>query len=131
MDRCADYNDRVNLWFYIDSEVSLIQRQVYNSFMLFGDVGGFLGLLIGVGSFIVNFTNFQNAENYVAQSLYKSPPEDKEEIGSNKTTSMDESKTDGRLDSTKQKSFIEYLQSILPKCCLCWCLRKKRRDRVF
>ena len=30
------------MWFYIDPEVSLIQRQVYNSFMLFGDVGGFI-----------------------------------------------------------------------------------------
>ena len=71
-DRCVFYHDRINLLFHIDHEVTLIQRQVYNSFMLFGDVGGFSGLLIGVGSFIVSFLNFQNAENYVAQFLYKS-----------------------------------------------------------
>ena len=71
-DRCMNYHDRINLMFHIDHEVTLIQRQVYNSFMLFGDVGGFSGLLIGLGSLIVSFLNFQNAENYVAQFLYKS-----------------------------------------------------------
>ena len=65
-DRCYDYYDRINLSFHIDHEVTLIKRQVYNSFMLFGDVGGLTGLLIGLGSVIVSFLNFQNAENYVA-----------------------------------------------------------------
>ena len=46
--------------------------------MLFGDVGGFSGLLIGLGSFIVGFLNFQNAENYVSQSLYKSNSNEKD-----------------------------------------------------
>ena len=71
-DKCFYYNDRMELRFHIASEVTFVQRQVYNSFMLIGDVGGFSGFLVGLGSFIVSFLNFQNAENYVAQSLYKS-----------------------------------------------------------
>ena len=77
-DRCLNYHDRINLMFHIDQEVNLIQRQVYNSFMLFGDVGGLSGLLIELGSFIVGFLNFQNAENYVSQSLYKSNSNEKD-----------------------------------------------------
>ena len=114
--------------FHIAPEVTLIQRQVYNSFKLFGDVGGFSGLLIGVGSCIVSFINFQNAENFVAQSLYSSPPEKNK---NDDMTSLDKSKAESRLDPNKQKSLIEYMQSSLPKCCLIACLRRKRRDRVF
>ena len=65
-DRCSEYNDRMNIIMQIHPEATLIVRQVYNSFMLFGDVGGFSGLLIGVGSFVVSFINFQDAENFVA-----------------------------------------------------------------
>ena len=64
--------------FHIAPEVTFVQRQVYNSFMLFGDVGGLSGLLIELGSFIVGFLNFQNAENYVSQSLYKSNSNEKD-----------------------------------------------------
>ena len=55
----------------IHPEVTLIERNVYNSFMLFGDVGGFSGLLLTIGSFLVSIFNFYNAENYVAQSLFR------------------------------------------------------------
>ena len=114
--------------FHIDPEVTLIQRQVYNSFMLFGDVGGLTGLLIGLGSVIVSFLNFQNAENYVAQSLYKS--NSTTENGDRKSRNK-ESHENERLDPREQNSFKEYLQSSFPKFCLVACLRKKRRDLVF
>ena len=68
----------MELRFHIAPEVTFVQRQVYNSFMLFGDVGGLSGLLIELGSFIVGFLNFQNAENYVSQSLYKSNSNEKD-----------------------------------------------------
>ena len=87
-DRCNEYNDRMNIIMQIHPEATLIVRQVYNSFMLFGDVGGFLGLLIGLGSICISFLNFANAENYVAQSIYKSRPSDR-------------SKEDERLDPRK------------------------------
>ena len=127
-DRCLNYYDRINLMFHIDHEVTLIQRQVYNSFMLFGDVGGFSGLLIGLGSFIVSFLNFQNAENYVAQFLYKSKTNSED---GDQLSTEDNIEGEDRLDPRKQKSLIEYLQSSLLKCCLVACLRKRRRDRVF
>ena len=94
-DRCFYYHDRINLMFHIDHQVTLIQRQVYNSFMLFGDVGGFSGLLIGLGSFIVSFLNFQNAENYVAQFLYKSNSSAKDV---NRPSSKNKKQEEERLD---------------------------------
>ena len=53
--------------FYIelDSTVTLVQRDVYNVFMLLGDVGGFSGLLYSLGGALIGILNFQNAENYV------------------------------------------------------------------
>ena len=54
----------------MDAEVTLIDREVYNLFMLLGDVGGLSGLLFTFGSLLTGVINFQNAENYVVQSLF-------------------------------------------------------------
>ena len=43
----------------------MVERQVYNIFMLLGDVGGFAGLLYALGSILVSIFNFANAENFV------------------------------------------------------------------
>ena len=57
--------------FELSDMVTLFERQVYNSFMLLGDVGGFSGLLYAVGAALVGVFNYANAENFVVQSLYK------------------------------------------------------------
>ena len=54
----------------MDAEVTLIDREIYSFFMMLGDVGGLSGILITFGSLLTGVINFQNAENYVVQSLF-------------------------------------------------------------
>ena len=49
---------RMIFTFELDDNVQIIQRDVYNIFMLLGDVGGFSGLLVSLGSFFVGILNF-------------------------------------------------------------------------
>ena len=55
----------------MDSEVTLVERSVYNVFMFLGDVGGFSGLLYALGAVLIRISNFANAENFVVHSLYE------------------------------------------------------------
>ena len=72
------YYRRLEMNFAIDPSVTLVDREVYNIFMLLGDVGGFSGLLLSLGAILIGIINFQNAENFVVKSLY---------LGSAKATS--------------------------------------------
>lgn len=58
----------------MSSQVTEISREVYNSFMLFGDVGGFSGLLFTLNAIIVNIFTYNNTENYLVESLFKRAP---------------------------------------------------------
>ena len=58
----------------MSSQVTSISREVYNSFMLFGDVGGFAGLLFTLNALIVNIFTYNNTENHLAESLFKRAP---------------------------------------------------------
>lgn len=44
-------------------DVVVVNRTVYNTFMLLGDVGGLSGLLYAVGASIVSLLTYNNAEN--------------------------------------------------------------------
>ena len=66
-----DFYARLQLAFQLDNEVTLVERSVYNIFMLLGDVGGFSGLLYAVGAVLIRISNFANAENFVVHSLYE------------------------------------------------------------
>ena len=59
------FTSRLDIIFGLDEEVTLVERAVYNSFMLLGDVGGFSGLLYATGSVLIRIFNFANAENFV------------------------------------------------------------------
>ena len=48
----------------------MINRTVYSTFMLLGDVGGFTGLLYAVGALIVSLLTFNNPENRLVQKLF-------------------------------------------------------------
>ena len=72
-----DFYTRYDLFFGLDDEVTLVERTVYNSFMLLGDVGGFSGLLYAAGAVLIGIFNFANAENFVVQSLYASQFDEK------------------------------------------------------
>ena len=44
-------------WYY-DRDVMNIDRSVYNTFMLLGDVGGLFGLMVSVATFVLSILNF-------------------------------------------------------------------------
>ena len=52
------YNRRLEMQFAIDPNVTLVDREVYNIFMLLGDVGGFSGLLLSLGAILIGIINF-------------------------------------------------------------------------
>ena len=52
--------------------VETIERSVYNVLMLLGDVGGLYGLLFSVFAYVNMVFNFQNPENTLVSSLYRS-----------------------------------------------------------
>ena len=56
---------------YIDRDVTVISREVYNLFMLFGDVGGLSGLFYALSSILVNVFTYNNSENYLTKTLYE------------------------------------------------------------
>ena len=46
-------------------EVKTVERAIYNSLMLLGDVGGLYGLLFSVFATLNNVFNFQKPENFL------------------------------------------------------------------
>ena len=50
--RPYEYNVRLSYEIFIDLNLRTIDRQVYNAFVLFGDIGGFSGLLFTIGATI-------------------------------------------------------------------------------
>ena len=66
-------NARMELQFYLDKDVTFIEREIYNMFMLFGDVGGLAGLFHLLNAIIVYIFTYKNSENYLAETLYKRP----------------------------------------------------------
>lgn len=71
-----DYYSKLRIIFDLNPDVVFIQRSVYNSFMLLGDVGGFSGLLFSAGAAIVHFFTYNNAENYLANKLFQAKKDD-------------------------------------------------------
>ena len=58
----------LNYW--VDRDLVKVQRAVYDTFMLLGDVGGLNGLLVSLGAILLSFLNFQKAENQIATELF-------------------------------------------------------------
>ena len=48
-----------------------VERSVYNTLMLLGDVGGLYGLLFSVFAILNAVFSFQKSKNLLVQSLYK------------------------------------------------------------
>lgn len=68
-------NTRLQMTFSMSSQVTSISREVYNAFMLFGDVGGFSGLLFTLNAIIVSIFTYNNAENSLVESLFRLAPD--------------------------------------------------------
>ena len=52
------YNNRMSFTFLMDKDVLKVERQVYNIFMLLGDVGGIYGLLVSIAASLIALLNF-------------------------------------------------------------------------
>ena len=103
----------------VSGDVTIIERSVYSTFQLLGDVGGFQGLFLSVGATFVGFWNYYNAENFLIGNLFLSPLSKDKDF-------------DKKLDPVKQYAFKEYLQESLPKFCLrMGCLKRSRYDKIF
>ena len=55
----------------MDRDVKTIKRQVYNSFMLPGDVGGFYSLFVSISVSILSVINYNKSENLLIGDLFK------------------------------------------------------------
>lgn len=69
--RTLSYSTRLQMNFRMSHDTEVIERSVYNVFMLLGDIGGFSGLLYSLGASILSIITFQNPENYLASKLFK------------------------------------------------------------
>ena len=97
---------------YIDRDVTVISREVYNLFMLFGDVGGLSGLFYTLSALLINVLTYNNSENYLTKSLYERPT--KQTGTSNLDSSLslvsESAKTsDEDLNPARQHALKEYL----------------------
>ena len=55
----------------MDRDVKTIKRQVYNSFMLLGDVGGFYGLFVSISVSVLSVINYNKTENLLIGDLFR------------------------------------------------------------
>ena len=100
----------------MDKDVTRIERTVYNTFMLLGDIGGLYGLFFSFATTVLGFINYQKPFNQLAAKLFKpnSHATKKRQINS--------------LLPEKQWALIEYFQSCFP---LSKCLRISREDKLL
>ena len=61
---------RLQIFFTVDLDVTMIDRTVYSTFMLLGDVGGFSGLLFTFGSSLVSLLTYNNPKNKLIEKLF-------------------------------------------------------------
>ena len=89
-----------------------VERSVYNSLMLLGDLGGLYGILVYIAYLILGYLNFKKFENILAQDLFN-------EKGSS-------------LKASDQVALKEYAQDCFFEfCSTVGCLWRKRKDKLF
>ena len=59
----------------MSNDVVQVERAVYNSFMLLGDVGGLYGILMLFVGTILGYINFQKIDNVLAERIFSKEPE--------------------------------------------------------
>ena len=71
MNKVKRSNSRLELSIQMDRDVTKVKREVYNSFMLLGDIGGLFGLFVSVFASILGITNYQKPDNHLVSDLFK------------------------------------------------------------
>ena len=112
-------NARLQIMYSVSHDVTVINRSVYNTFMLLGDLGGLSGLLYTVGAFITSLLTYQSPENKLVEKLFV-------------YSSVNFRQEQNELDSRKFSALKEYFKDLLPKPCLCRaCNRRNSHDEQF
>ena len=65
-----DSSIKLQLYYSVDPDVILIDRTVYSTFMLLGDVGGLTGLLFTVSASLVSLLTYNKPENKLVEKLF-------------------------------------------------------------
>ena len=68
--RTRDLNARLQYEIFFDRDEVVIERSVYNTFMLLGDIGGLSSILFTIDSIFNQIWHTNNAENFLAKQLY-------------------------------------------------------------
>ena len=58
----------------MNKDVLYVERTVYSTFMLLGDVGGLYTILVTIGAIVLSYVNFQKIENDLAERLFVNEP---------------------------------------------------------
>ena len=69
-DRSFNAYSRFKIRIELDRDVTYIHRQVYNSFMLLGNVGGLYGILLSIAASFLSVINYGKSENYLIADLF-------------------------------------------------------------
>ena len=54
----SSYNYRMSVTYRLNMDLHITSRSVYTAFDLLGNVGGLIGVLVGVGAFIVGMLDY-------------------------------------------------------------------------
>ena len=115
----------------MNRDVITVNRQVYNSIMLLGNVGGLFGLFVSVSATILGITNYQKSDNLLVSDLFRTTaqaPRRQED----KAAAPQQLTQQHLLKPSHQSSFKEYMQASLPpRCRRSKCLRQSKEDKYF
>lgn len=116
-----------NTWVSVTIEMNLnlmhYERNVYTIFDMLSDVGGLSGLFVSCFAMFAGVWNYNSFDNFMVSRLFKikKPKEEIEE-------DMGFYSQSDYIKIGRCPFFMEYLQSWLPKCCHCFCLKRNRRQ---
>jgi len=134
----------ISLTFEVDLDLKQIDRQVYNMLDWIGDIGGLGEGLFFISYAILGVVHFGALDNWIISELFRVVKSDKKEevmvatdrvsIRSKKllpdSTERDQPEEPMDVDRipsedrlAKTSSIREFLQYVLPKSLLCWCLK--------
>ena len=76
IDRVYESNIRYSINIFMNRDVNIVSRQVYNTFMLLSDIGGIYGLLLSFASTLLGYVNFQKSSNILVSKLFTTEKEE-------------------------------------------------------
>lgn len=118
----------VSLTFEMNLDVLHFERKLYTYFDMLSDVGGLLGFLTAISSFILSIWAFQGFDNFMVSRLFKirRPQEELSE-------EMNHFAKSDYIHLSCRPNLRNWLLSLIPKFCLCCkcCKSFSRRERAL